>query len=152
MDPFSLFMVATQFAGAFSGGQQEGDPKRGSGGQDIATTKKMGFINSDLFRSGATAYTKSTGKTKGQNPFNVAPEFPETTPITKRTSPRSFTPTPSNQPIGYSNPDVQNAIRALINSTNRDMIRLIPMDLVQPIKKQTKTIALGSSELRNVGP
>ena len=151
MDPFSLFMVATQFAGAFSGGQQEGDPKGGSGGQDIATTKKMGFINSDLFRSGATAYTKSTGKFKGKNPFNVAPEFTETTSITKRTSPRSFTPTPVNQPVGYSNPAVQNAIRALVNSTNRDMIRLIPMDLVQPIKKQTKTIALGSSELGNIG-
>ena len=53
---------------------------------------------------------------------------------------------------GAENADIQNAMRILSNSSNRDVIRLIPMDIVQPIKKQTRTIALASSELGNVGP
>jgi len=43
-------------------------------------------------------------------------------------------------------------MRVLANSSNRDVVRLIPMDIVQPVKKQTKNIPLGSSDLGNVGP
>ena len=41
-------------------------------------------------------------------------------------------------------------MRVLSNSTNKDIIRLIPIETVQPIKKQTKTIALGSSDLGKI--
>ena len=73
MDPFSLAIIASTFAAGFSGGEQKGDPRGGSGGQDIATQKKLGFVSSNLFRSGATAYTKTRGKDK--LPFESAPEF-----------------------------------------------------------------------------
>ena len=152
LDPFSLLMVATQFAGAFASGEQEGDSKGGSGGQDIASTKKMGFINSNLFRSGASAYNKSRDG-KDKLPFKSAPEFVKIRPVSELTTHRRYTSTPVNEPIGYSNPDVQNAIRALANSTNRDIIKLIPMETIQPVKrKQTKTMTLESSQLGNVGP
>ena len=51
---------------------------------------------------------------------------------------------------GSENTDVQNAMRILANSSNRDMIRLIPMEMVAPVKKQTKNIALGSASLGKI--
>ena len=149
MDPFSLAVIASTFASGFSGGEQKGDPRGGSGGQDIATTKKMGFINSDLFRSGATAYTKTRGKDK--LPFESAPEFGKMKSVSERTTPRRFQPLGDMRFItGAENADIQNAMRVLANSSNRDIIRLIPIETVQPIKKQTRTIALASSELGKI--
>ena len=148
MDPFSLAIIASTFAAGFSGGEQKEDPRGGSGGQDIATQKKLGFVSSNLFRSGATAYTKTRGTDK--LPFESAPEFGKMKSVSERTRPTRFTAPPTSRPTGYSNVDIQNAMRMLSNSTNKDIIRLIPIETIQPIKKQTKTIALGSSDLGKI--
>ena len=86
---------------------------------------------------------------KKEKPFQST-EFPKTRSVSELTSPRRLTPTPTNQQIGYSNPDVQNAMRMLARSSNRDVVRLIPMDIVSPVKKQTKNIELGSSKLGKI--
>ena len=146
MDLFSLATVALTFAGGFGG---QGDPKGGSGGMDIASkdTKGSSFLDFDFFKSGAKAYVAS--RDKKDKPFKAA-EFPKTRSVSQLTSPRRLTPTPTNQRVGYANPDVQNAMRLLANSTNRDMIRLIPAQTVAPVKKQTQNIALGSSTLGKI--
>ena len=92
MDPFSLAIIASTFAAGFSGGEQKEDPRGGSGGQDIATQKKLGFVSSNLFRSGATAYTKTRGTDK--LPFESAPEFGKMKSVSERTSPTRFTAPP----------------------------------------------------------
>lgn len=145
-DPFSLAIAAMTFAGGFGG---QGDPKGGSGGMDIGSTKKesSSFLDFDFLKSGAKAYVAS--KDKENQPFKSA-EFPKPRSVSQLTNPRRLTPTPTNQPVGYANPDIQNAMRMLANSSNRDMIRLIPMELVSPVKKQTKNIALGSASLGKI--
>jgi hypothetical protein len=142
-DPFSLAVAALTFAGGFGG---EGDPKGGSGGMDIPS-KSSSFLDFDFIKSGAKAYVAS--KDKKQKAFQPT-EFPKPRSVSQLTSPRRLTPTPTNQQIGYSNPDVQNAMRRLANSSNRDIIRLIPMDMISPVKKQTKNITLGSSDLGKI--
>jgi hypothetical protein len=145
-DPFSLAIAAMTFAGSFGG---QGDPTGGGGGMDIASTKKTSssFLDFDFIKSGAKAYVAS--KDEEDKPFKSA-EFPRPRSVSELTNPRRPTTTPSNQMIGYANPDVQNAMRMLANSSNRDMIRLIPMDLVSPVKKQTRNIALGSASLGKI--
>jgi hypothetical protein len=146
MDLFSLATVALTFAGGFGG---QGDPKGGSGGMDIASkdTKGSSFLDFDFFKSGAKAYVAS--RDKKDKPFKTA-EFPKTRSVSELTSPRRLTPTPTNQRVGYANPDVQNAMRMLSNSSNRDIIRLMPVDVVSPIRKQNRNIALGPSTLGKI--
>lgn len=142
-DAFSLAVAALTFAGGFGG---DGDPKGGSGGMDIPS-KSSSFLDFDFIKSGAKAYVAS--KDKKEKPFQPT-EFPKTRSVSELTSPRKFTPTPTNQQIGYSNPDVQNAMRMLARSSNRDVIRLMPVNVVSPVKKQTRNIALGSSTLGKI--
>ena len=101
----------------------------------------------DFFKSGAKAYVAS--RDKKDKPFKAA-EFPKTRSVSQLTSPRRLTPTPTNQRVGYANPDVQNAMRMLSNSSNRDIIRLMPVDVVSPIRKQNRNIALGPSTLGKI--
>ena len=150
MDPFSLVIAATTFAGMFGGG---GDPSAGSGGMDVGAEKKSVGSNFLNFKKGADAFLGVTGKKKDKNPFSEAPERPKARSVSELTTPQRFQPLGDMRFItGAENADIQNAMRILSNSSNRDVIRLIPMDIVQPIKKQTRTIALASSELGNVGP
>lgn len=146
MDPFSLAVAALTFANSFGG---SGDPSGGSGGMDIPSSKKTSssFLDFDFIKGGAKAYVAA--RDKKEKPFKSA-EFPKTRSVSELTSPRRLTPTPTNQQIGYSNPDVQNAMRMLARSSNRDVVRLIPMDIVSPVKKQTKNIELGSSKLGKI--
>ena len=146
MDLFSLATVALTFAGGFG---SQGDPKGGSGGMDIASkdTKGSSFLDFDFFKSGAKAYVAS--RDKKDKPFKAA-EFPKTRSVSQLTSPRRLTPTPTNQRVGYANPDIQNAMRMLSNSSNRDIIRLMPVDVVSPIRKQNRNIALGPSTLGKI--
>ena len=146
MDPFSLAVAALTFANSFGG---SGDPSGGSGGMDIPSSKKTSssFLDFDFIKGGAKAYVAA--RDKKEKPFKSA-EFPKTRSVSELTSPRRLPPTPTNQQIGYSNPDVQNAMRMLARSSNRDVVRLIPMDIVSPVKKQTKNIELGSSKLGKI--
>ena len=150
MDPFSLVLAATTFASAFGGGG--GDPSAGSGGMDVGAERKSVGSNFLNFKRGAEAFLGVTGKKGDKSPFSKAPERPKARSVSELTTPLKFSPLSSSAPIGYSNADIQTAMRVLANSSNKDVIRLIPMDIVQPIKKQTRTIALASSELGNVGP
>ena len=118
---------------------------------DIGGEKKSigsSFLN---FKRGADAFLGATGK-KDKNPFSKAPDFPKPRSVSELTKRQSFAPLSPTSPVGYSNADIQTAMRVLANSSNRDVVRLIPMDIVQPVKKQTKNIPLGSSSLGNVGP
>ena len=147
MDPFSLAVAALTFANSFSGGG--GDPSGGSGGMDIPSSKKTSssFLDFDFIKGGAKAYVAS--RDKKEKPFQPT-EFPKTRSVSELTSPRRLTPTPEMKLVGYSNPDVQNAMRMLARSSNKDVIRLVPMDIVSPVKKQTKNIELGSSKLGKI--
>ena len=140
-DLFSLATVALTFAGSFGKGDMPADhPERKTAGSSS-------FLDFDFIKSGAKAYVASKGKK--EKPFKSA-EFPKTRSVDELTNPRTITATPVNRPIGYANPDVQNAMRALANSSNRDMIRLMPVDVVQPMKKQTKTMGIGPSTLGRI--
>ena len=144
VDPFSLVIAAVTFAGGFG---SKGDPKAGSGGMDIPS-KSSSFLDFDFLKSGAEALVKSQDKKK--KTFQSA-EFPKTRPVSQLTNPKSFQPLGDMRFItGAENADIQNAMRRLANSSNRDVIRLIPMDIVSPIKKQTRNIALGSSDLGKI--
>lgn len=120
---------------------------------DIGGEKKSigsSFLN---FKRGADAFLGVTGKKgKGKNPFDKAPDFPKPRSVSELTKRQTFAPLSPTSPVGYSNADIQTAMRVLANSSNRDVVRLIPMDIVQPVRKQTKNIPLGSSSLGNVGP
>ena len=119
---------------------------------DIGGEKKSigsSFLN---FKRGADAFLGVTGKTKDKSPFSKAPDFPKPRSVSELTKRQTFAPLSPTSPVGYSNVDIQTAMRVLANSSNRDVVRLIPMDIVQPVKKQTKNIPLGSSDLGNVGP
>ena len=147
MDPFSLAVATLTFANSFSGGG--GDPSGGSGGMDASSSKKTSssFLDS-VFKSGAKAYVASRGKK--DKPFQSA-EFPKTRSVSELTSPKPFTPVGDMRFItGAENADIQNAMRTLARSSNKDVIRLIPMDIVSPVKKQTKNIELGSSKLGKI--
>jgi hypothetical protein len=146
MDPFSLTVAALTFANSFGG---SGDPSGGSGGMDIPSSKKTSssFLDFDFIKGGAKAYVAA--RDKKEKPFKSA-EFPKTRSVSELTSPRRLTSTPTNQQVGYSNPDVQNAMRMLARSSNRDVIRLIPIDIVSPVKKQAKSLELGSSTLGKI--
>ena len=144
-DVFSLATAALAFAGSFG---SKGDPKGGSGGMDIPS-KSESFLDFDFIKSGAKALVKSQADKK-KKPF-VTPEFPKTRPVSQLTSPKPFRPVGDMRFItGAENADIQNAMRLLANSTNRDMIRLIPAQTVAPVKKQTQNIALGSSTLGKI--
>ena len=143
LDPFSLVVAAVTFAGGFGGGES----KPPADHPESKATAGSSFLDFDFLQRGAKAFVAS--KDKKEKTFKAA-EFPKTRSVSELTSPRRLTPTPTNQPIGYSNPDVQNAMRMLARSSNRDVIRLIPMDVVSPIKKQTRNIALGSSDLGKI--
>lgn len=141
-DLFSLATVALTFAGSFGKSDMPADHP-----EKRKTAGSSSFLDFDFIKSGAEAYVASKGKK--DKPFKPA-EFPKVRSVDDLTNPRTITSTPVNRPIGYANPDVQNAMRALANSSNRDMIRLMPVDIVQPIRKQTKNIALGSSDLGKI--
>jgi len=147
VDPFSLVIAAATFASSFGG---KGDPQGGSGGMDIPSKSTTGssFLDFDFLKSGAKAYVAS--KDKKDKPFKSA-EFPKTRSVSELTNPKPFRPVGDMRFItGSENPDVQNAMRMLANSSNRDMIRLIPMEMVAPVKKQTKNIQLGSASLGKI--
>ena len=139
-DVFSLATAALAFAGSFG---SKGDPKGGSGGMDIPS-KSESFLDFDFIKSGAKALVKSQADKKKKT--FVTPEFPKTRPVSQLTSPKPFRPVGDMRFIT----DIQNAMRLLANSTNRDMIRLIPAQTVAPVKKQTQNIALGSSTLGKI--
>ena len=144
-DVFSLATAALAFAGSFG---SKGDPKGGSGGMDIPS-KSESFLDFDFIKSGAKALVKSQADKKKKT--FVTPEFPKTRPVSQLTSPKPFRPVGDMRVItGAENADIQNAMRLLANSTNRDMIRLIPAQTVAPVKKQTQNIALGSSTLGKI--
>ena len=144
LDPFSLVVAVTTFAGMFG---SKGDPKGGSGGMDIPS-KSSSFLDFDFLKSGAKALVGSQKKDKKL--FKDI-ELPRPRPLSQLTNPKSFQPVGNMRFItGAENADVQNAMRRLANSSNRDMIRLIPMDMVSPVKKQTKNIDLGSSDLGKI--
>ena len=108
-DLFSLATVALTFAGSFGKGDMPADhPERKTAGSSS-------FLDFDFIKSGAKAYVASKGKK--EKPFKSA-EFPKTRSVDDLTNPRTITGTPVNRPIGYTNPDVQNAMRALANSSN----------------------------------
>ena len=141
-DLFSLATVALTFAGSFGKSDMPADhPERKK------TAGSSSFLDFDFIKSGAKAYVAS--RDKKSKPFKTT-EFPKTRSVDELTNPRTITATPVNRPIGYANPDVQNAMRALANSSNRDMIRLMPVDIVQPVKRQTKTMNIGSSTLGRI--
>tara|TARA_Y100000004_G_C8823428_1_gene372984 strand:+ start:389 stop:748 length:360 start_codon:yes stop_codon:yes gene_type:complete len=118
---------------------------------DIGGEKKSIGSNFLNFKKGAEAFLGATGK-KDKNPFSKAPDFPKPRSVSELTRRQSFAPLSPTSPVGYSNADIQTAMRVLANSSNKDVVRLIPMDIVQPVRKQTKNIPLGSSSLGNVGP
>ena len=142
-DVFSLATAALAFAGSFGGKSDmpADHPERKK------TAGSSSFLDFDFLKSGAKAYVRS--KDKKEKPFKSA-EFPKTRSVSQLTSPRRLTPTPTNQRVGYANPDVQNAMRMLSNSSNRDIIRLMPVDVVSPIRKQNRNIALGPSTLGKI--
>tara|TARA_R100000995_G_scaffold24500_1_gene10567 strand:+ start:810 stop:1256 length:447 start_codon:yes stop_codon:yes gene_type:complete len=147
MDPFSLAVAALTFANSFGG---SGDPSGGSGGMDIPSSKKTSssFLDFDFIKGGAKAYVAA--RDKKEKPFKSA-EFPKTRSVSELTSPKPFRPVGDMRFItGSENPDIQNAMRMLARSSNRDVVRLIPMDIVSPVKKQTKNIQLGSSKLGKI--
>jgi hypothetical protein len=144
-DVFSLATAALAFAGSFG---SKGDPKGGSGGMDIPS-KSESFLDFDFIKSGAKALVKSQTDKK-KKPF-VTPEFPKTRPVSQLTNPKPFRPVGDMRFItGAENADIQNAMRILANSSNRDIVRLMPVDTVMPVKKQTRNIALGSTNLGNI--
>lgn len=143
MDPFSLAVATLTFANSFSGGSDmpADHPERKK------TAGSSSFLDS-VFKSGAKAYVASRGKK--DKPFQSA-EFPKTRSVSELTSPKPFTPVGDMRFItGAENADIQNAMRTLARSSNKDVIRLIPMDIVSPVKKQTKNIELGSSKLGKI--
>jgi len=144
-DIFSLATAALTFAGSFG---SKGDPKGGSGGMDIPS-KSESFLDFDFIKSGAKALVKSQADKKKKT--FVTPEFPKTRPVSQLTNPKPFRPVGDMRFItGAENADIQNAMRILANSSNRDIVRLMPVDPVMPVKKQTRNIALGSTNLGNI--
>ena len=98
------------------------------------TAGSSSFLDFDFIKS-AKAYVAS--RDKKVNHLKLQ-SFQKQVSVDELTNPRTITATPVNRPIGYANPDVQNAMRALANSSNRDMIRLMPVDIVQPVKNKLK--------------
>lgn len=144
MDPFSLAVAALTFANSFSGGSDmpADHPERKK------TAGSSSFLDFDFIKGGAKAYVAS--KDKKEKPFKSA-EFPKTRSVSELTNPRPFRPVGDMRFItGAENADIQNAMRMLARSSNKDVIRLIPMDIVSPVKKQTKNIELGSSTLGKI--
>ena len=143
-DVFSLATAALAFAGSFGGKSDmpADHPERKK------TAGSSSFLDFDFLKSGAKAYVRS--KDKKEKPFKSA-EFPKTRSVSELTNPKPFQPVGDMRFItGSENPDVQNAMRMLANASNRAMIRLIPMEIVAPVKKQTKNIALGSASLGKI--
>ena len=143
-DLFSLATVALTFGGSFGKSDMPADhPERKK------TAGSSSFLDFDFIKSGAKALVKSQADKKKKT--FVTPEFPKTRPVSQLTSPKPFRPVGDMRFItGAENADIQNAMRLLANSTNRDMIRLIPAQTVAPVKKQTQNIALGSSTLGKI--
>jgi len=142
MDPFSLAVAAITFAGGFGGGGSSPPADH----PESKATAGSSFLDFDFLKSGAKALVAS--QNKKNKPFQSV-ELPR--PISQLTKPKSFQPVGNMRFItGAENADIQNAMRRLANSSNRDIIRLIPMDMVSPVKKQTKNIALGSSDLGKI--
>tara|TARA_R100000388_G_C7180302_1_gene128305 strand:- start:167 stop:622 length:456 start_codon:yes stop_codon:yes gene_type:complete len=146
-DVFSLATAALAFAGSFG---SKGDPKGGGGGMDTPSKSTTGssFLDFDFLKSGAKALVKS--QDKKSKPFKSA-EFPKTRPVSQLTNPKPFRPVGDMRFItGAENADIQNAMRLLSNSTNRDIVRLMPVDVVSPVRKQTQNILIGSSTLGKI--
>mgnify|MGYP003665177057 FL=1 len=144
VDIFSLATAAIAFAGSF-GGSGSSPP---ADHPESKATAGSSFLDFDFLKSGAKALVAS--QNKKNKPFQSV-ELPRPRPVSQLTKPKSFQPVKNMRFItGAENADIQNAMRRLANSSNRDIIRLIPMDMVSPVKKQTKNIALGSSDLGKI--
>ena len=139
IDAFSLATAALAFGSKFFA-------------DDAAPTSKtprdtgdgMGFISS---------VAKSFVKSRKDKPRTFkSPPRPRPRTVSQLTRGNKFTNVAMSPPklIGGANPDLQVAMRRLTNATNRDVIQLIPLNVVSPKINQGPTLGVDAPKLGKI--
>ena len=141
---FDLVVTALKYAKEFFG---DDDRPRDLPEVKRGESKGSSFLDFDFIKSGAEAYLDVNKKS--QTPaFQVANfERPRSVGQLTRGNPvAGFTP-PTSPRVGYTNTDLQNAMRVLSNAQNRQVAQLIPYSAINYKGGPSPNIAVGSTTL-----
>jgi len=146
IDAFSLATAALAFGSKFFA--DDTPPTNTKGQMGRKQTSSSSFLDFDFLQKGAKAFV---GSRKSKNVIKSPPR-PRPRTIGQLTRGNKFSGA-SMQPtrlIGSTNPDLQVAMRRLVNATNKDVIQLIPMNVVSPTVSQRTTLDIDTPKLGKI--
>tara|TARA_Y100000114_G_scaffold103021_1_gene96135 strand:- start:422 stop:865 length:444 start_codon:yes stop_codon:yes gene_type:complete len=145
IDAFSLATAALAFGSKFFADDR---PPTNTKGQMGRKQTSSSFLDFDFLQRGAKAFVGSRRKKN----VITSPPRPRPRTISQLTRGNKFSGV-SMQPsrlIGSTNPDLQVAMRRLVNATNKDVIQLIPMNVVSPNVSQKTTLDIDTPKLGKI--
>jgi hypothetical protein len=145
IDAFSLATAALAFGSKFFA---DDTPPTNTKGQMGRKQTSSSFLDFDFLQRGAKAFV---GSRKKKNVIKSPPR-PRPRTISQLTRGNKFSDVSMQPPrlIGSTNPDLQVAMRRLVNATNKDVIQLIPMNVVSPNVSQKTTLDIDTPKLGKI--